>query len=76
VSYPERAPAIQDVSRVFKMLFVDESAEQATARSEHYDGHGSILDAVLEQAQSMNKRPNQRADLVLAVIESEPFSRK
>ena len=53
-------PAIQDVSRVFKMLFVDESAAQATTRSERYDRQGSILDAVLEQAKSMNQRLSKR----------------
>jgi len=53
-------PAIQDVSRVFKMLFVDESAAQATTRSERYDRQGSILDAVLEQANAMNQRLSKR----------------
>lgn len=53
-------PAIQDVSRVFKLLFVDESSEQANARSARYDRQGSILDAVMEQAKSMNRRLGKR----------------
>lgn len=53
-------PAIQDVSRVFKLLFVNDSPEQATARSQRYERQGSILDAVLEQAKSMNQRLSSR----------------
>lgn len=53
-------PAIQDVSRVFKLLFVDDSPAQATARNERYVRQGSILDAVLEQANSMNRRLSSR----------------
>tara|TARA_R110002096_G_scaffold42144_15_gene113780 strand:- start:5942 stop:7171 length:1230 start_codon:yes stop_codon:yes gene_type:complete len=53
-------PAIQKVSRVFKLLFVSDSEAAATARSERYDRHGSILDAVLEQANTMQKRLSRR----------------
>lgn len=53
-------PAIQDVSRVFKLLFLDDSPQQATARSQRYERQGSILDAVLEQAKSMNQRLSSR----------------
>lgn len=53
-------PAIQDVSRVFKMLFVDGSAEATKARAEQFERQGSILDAVLEQAKSMNRRLSKR----------------
>lgn len=53
-------PAIQDVSRVFKLLFVDDSPEQAAARSKRYERQGSILDALLEQSKSMNQRLSSR----------------
>ncbi|MDF1813120.1 MAG: DUF1552 domain-containing protein [Verrucomicrobiales bacterium] len=53
-------PAIQEVSRVFKTLFVDDSASGAAAKSVRYDRQGSILDAVMEQAKSMNNRLSKR----------------
>ncbi|MDF1738592.1 MAG: DUF1552 domain-containing protein [Verrucomicrobiales bacterium] len=53
-------PAIQKVSEVFKLLFVDDSAEQARSRSDRYDRQGSILDAVMTEAQSMNRRLSRR----------------
>jgi len=49
-------PSIQKVSRVFQMLFVDDPAETAAQRQVHYARQGSILDAVNEQAKSMNSR--------------------
>ena len=52
-------PSIQEVSRVFKLLFVDESADAADARSARYERQGSILDAVHEQAKAMNQRLSQ-----------------
>ncbi|MBL6705087.1 MAG: DUF1552 domain-containing protein [Planctomycetaceae bacterium] len=53
-------PAEQKVSRVYRKLFVNESAEQAAARSERYDRQGSILDAVTAQARAMNQRLSSR----------------
>lgn len=53
-------PSIQDVSRVFKLLFVDESEDHAAKRSRRYNRQGSILDAVLAQANSMNRRLSKR----------------
>jgi hypothetical protein len=53
-------PAIQDVSRVFKMLFVDDAPDAANARAEKFDRQGSILDAVLEQAKAMEQRLSKR----------------
>ena len=48
------------VSRVFQMLFVDGSPDQAAQRSAWYQRQGSILDAVNEQAQAMNSRLGAR----------------
>jgi Protein of unknown function (DUF1552) len=53
-------PAIQNVSSVFRKLFAEESADQATTRSQLYDRQGSILDAIQAQAQAMNKRLSKR----------------
>ena len=53
-------PAIQDVSRIFKMLFVDDAPEAATARAKQFDRQGSILDAVLEQAKTINRGLSKR----------------
>ncbi len=53
-------PAIQTVSGVFRKLFTEESAAQATARSQRYDREGSVLDSVLTQAQDMNRRLTAR----------------
>ena len=53
-------PAEQKVSRVFRKLFVNESAKQAAARRERYDRQGSILDAVTAQARAMNQRLSKR----------------
>lgn len=52
-------PAIQRVSQVFKMLFVDDPQEKAAQRSARYQRQGSILDAVKEQAEAMNRRLNR-----------------
>lgn len=49
-------PSIQKVSRVFQMLFVDDPADMAARRAAQYERQGSILDAVLEQAKTMNQR--------------------
>jgi len=49
-------PSIQKVSRVFQMLFTDDSPEQAGERASRYAQQGSILDAVSEQAREMNAR--------------------
>jgi len=53
-------PPMQKVSQIFKLLFVDETPEQAKARSDRYDRQGSILDAVSAQANAMNKRLSKR----------------
>jgi hypothetical protein len=53
-------PPIYQVSRVFKMLFVDDSAEVAAARGDDYDQQGSILDAVSSNAASMRRRLSGR----------------
>ena len=53
-------PAIQQVSRVFRMLFESETKGQALARSKRYDRQGSILDAVLAQAKAMERRLSRR----------------
>lgn len=53
-------PAIQRVSEVFKLLFVDDSADRSRSRSRKYDRQGSILDAVTAQARSMNQRLSKR----------------
>ena len=53
-------PAEQKISRVFRTLFVNKSAEQAAGRSERYDRQGSILDAVTAQARAMNQRLSKR----------------
>ena len=52
-------PSIQKVSRVFQMLFVDDPEGQAAQRTARYQRQGSILDAVNEQAQAMNRRLSQ-----------------
>ncbi len=49
-------PPIQKVSRVFKMLFLDDPSEQAGSSGARYDEQGSILDAMREQAKSLNSR--------------------
>ncbi len=53
-------PAIQKVSRVFKLLFANDSPEQASERDARYGRQGSILDAVMDQAGMMNKRLSKR----------------
>jgi len=53
-------PPVQQVSRVFKMLFVDEPAGQTAARGTDYEQQGSILDAVNGQARSMSSRVSGR----------------
>jgi hypothetical protein len=53
-------PPITQVSRVFKMLFVDDPAEVAASRGVDYDQQGSILDAVNEKATSMGRRLSGR----------------
>lgn len=53
-------PPIMKVSRVFKMLFVEESPEQTTQRGVDYDREDSILDAVSGQAARMNRRLSVR----------------
>lgn len=53
-------PPITHVSRVFKILFIDDPAEAAAARGADYDQQGSILDAVNEKATSMGRRLSGR----------------
>jgi len=53
-------PPVQQVSRVFRMLFVDDPAELSTALGVDYEQQGSILDAVNDQAKSMTGRLSGR----------------
>ena len=53
-------PPVQQVSRVFRMLFVDDPAELSTALGVDYEQQGSILDAVNGQAKSMSRRVSGR----------------
>jgi len=53
-------PPIQQVSRVFKLLFVDEPAERTARIGAAYDQQVSILDAVNGQARDMNGRLSAR----------------
>jgi hypothetical protein len=49
-------PPIQKVSEVFRLLFRDDSPEATAKQAAVYDRRGSILDAVLDQARSMEPR--------------------
>jgi len=49
-------PPIQKVSDVFRLLFRDDPPEVAAKQGALYDRRGSILDAVLDQARSMQPR--------------------
>ena len=53
-------PPIQQVSRVFKQLFIDDPAERTVELGAEYDQQGSILDAVNGQATGMNGRLSSR----------------
>jgi hypothetical protein len=53
-------PPVQQVSRVFRMLFVDDPGELSAALGVDYEQQGSILDAVKGQAKSMNRRVSGR----------------
>ena len=53
-------PSIQKVNRVFQMLFADDPQDKAAGRTAHYQRQGSILDAIHEQAESMNRRLSPR----------------
>ncbi|MEY5025778.1 MAG: hypothetical protein RLZZ244_1306 [Verrucomicrobiota bacterium] len=53
-------PPIQQVSRVFKLLFLDDPADQIAARRTDYEQQGSILDALRGQAKSLNQRISSR----------------
>ena len=53
-------PPVQQVSRVFRMLFVDDPAELSAALGVDYEQQGSILDAVNGQAKSMGRRVSGR----------------
>jgi hypothetical protein len=65
-------PPIGHVSRVFKMLFLDDPAETAAARGADYEEQGSILDAVNERARSTSRsvssRDRQKLDQYLTAI--------
>jgi hypothetical protein len=49
-------PSIQKVDRVFKLLFCDVPADQVGEQAARFDHQGSLLDAVMQQAQAMNER--------------------
>ncbi len=53
-------PPIQQVSRVFKMLFVDDPVELSAALGTDYEQQGSILDTVNTQAKGMGNRISGR----------------
>lgn len=53
-------PPIQQVSRLFKMLFVNDPVELSAALGADYEQQGSILDAVNGQAKNMNRRLSGR----------------
>ncbi len=53
-------PPIQQVSRVFKMLFVDDPEELSASLGADYEQQGSILDAVNSQAKGMGNRISGR----------------
>jgi hypothetical protein len=53
-------PPVQQVSRVFRMLFVDDPAELSATLGVDYEQQGSILDAVNSQAKGMNRRVSGR----------------
>lgn len=53
-------PPIQQVSRIFRMLFVDDPSEQTAALSRDYLQQGSILDAVNGQAADLGRRLSGR----------------
>jgi hypothetical protein len=53
-------PPILHVSRLFKLLFVDDPAEQTAALASNYNRTGSILDTVNGQARAMNSRLSAR----------------
>jgi hypothetical protein len=53
-------PPVQQVSRVFRMLFVDDPAELSSALGMDYEQQGSILDTVNGQAKRMGSRVSGR----------------
>lgn len=53
-------PPIQQVSQVFRLLFLDEPAGQLARRGRRYDEQASILDAVHQQAVSLAGRLSSR----------------
>lgn len=53
-------PPVQQVSRVFRMLFVDDPAELSSTLGVDYEQQGSILDAVNGQAKGMSGRVSGR----------------
>jgi hypothetical protein len=53
-------PPVQQVSRVFRMLFVADPAELSAALGVDYEQQGSILDAVNGQAKRMGSRVSGR----------------
>ena len=65
-------PPIGHVSRVFKMLFVNDATEAAAARGADYEEQGSILDAVNAKAKSMSRsisgRDREKLDQYLTAI--------
>jgi hypothetical protein len=49
-------PPLQQVTRVFQMLFVDDPEDQQAQRARQYQEQGSILDSVNAQARAMERR--------------------
>ncbi|MEY5025811.1 MAG: hypothetical protein RLZZ244_1339 [Verrucomicrobiota bacterium] len=53
-------PPILRVSQLFRMLFVDDSADRTAGIAAGYERQGSILDAVQDQARTMHRRLSVR----------------
>lgn len=58
-------PPLQQVTRVFQMLFVDDPEDRQAQRARLYQEQGSILDSVNAQARAMERRldPHDRQKL-------------
>ena len=50
-----RVPAVEKPSDAFKLMFVDDSEQQKQFNRSSLDSSGSILDAVLQDANRLNR---------------------
>ena len=55
-----RVPPINDPRKVFQALFVDTTAQEKEQRAIALDQHGSILDAVMGEARSFERKLGQK----------------